>query len=416
MAANMLQRNLGALHVAALLVSASYGVAFLLGSGEMALHKGMAGSLYAIVTALGMLALALAAPTLWRGRELIWDVLGERYGPAVRKLVALLSLVWMSGVLAAQIHGGIAVLVAVGLPATHALAVIAVALLVMSSIELGIAATLFACSLLAMNMALVHALVASHGLNVYLHAWPSFMQQTCAAPRAETLVTVAAVGFLVITGSDYQQFVVSARRARDARLGCVLASVFLMVTGFLPAATIVAALHAGKLVGLTDAASAIPWIMLQTGRSIGLVCIGVILLSALGSATAITRAMSSALERLHAGDGRHGYASRLLIIAIGCAIATDGQAIVSTIVSLNIVYVAAVGLLFIVHESGRQVAPRCASAMLLSGAIVSLLVYAMNWTNIGNLPGWLPLPAGLLASACVPVAWQFAPRRDRARS
>ncbi|MEM5461902.1 hypothetical protein VSR69_45270 [Paraburkholderia phytofirmans] len=188
-----------------------------------------------------------------------------------------------------------------------------------------------------------------------------------------------------------------------------------MVTGFLPAATVVAALHAGKLSGLTDTASAIPWIMLQTSGAMGSVCIGVILLSALGSGTAITRAMSSALEGLHTGDGRYGYASRLLIIAIGCAIATDGQAIVSTIVSLNIVYVAAVGLLFVLHERGRQVAPRCASAMLLSGAGASLFVSAMNWTDIGNLPGWLPLPAGLLASACVPVAWQFAPFLRRVR-
>lgn len=37
----------------------------------------------------------------------------------------------------------------------------------------------------------------------------------------------------------------------------------------LPAATVVAALHAGKLSSLTDAASAIPWIILQTGGQIG---------------------------------------------------------------------------------------------------------------------------------------------------
>lgn len=409
----MTQRKPGAVGVGALLVSASYGVAFLLGSGEMAVHAGMAGSLYAIVTALGMLALALAAPALWRTRELIWDMFGERYGPVVRQLVALLSLVWMSGVLAAQIHGGIAVLVAAGLPATHALAVIAAALLVMSSIELGMAAMVFAFCLLATNIALVHALVASNGLPVYLHAWPSFIGVVRAAPRAGTLVTIAAVGFLVITGSDYQQFVIAARRARDAWLGCVIASLFLMATGFLPAATIVAALQAGRLSGLTDAASAIPWIMLQTSGSMGPVCIGAILLAALGSGTAITRAMSSALEGLHPVGRRHGPAWRMLIIAIGCAIAIDGQAIVSTIISLNIVYVAAVGLLFVLHETGRRVAPRCASAMLLSGAGASLLVSVMNWSGIGNLPGWLPLPAGLIASACVLLGWQFAPLRRR---
>jgi solute:Na+ symporter, SSS family len=412
----MVQRNLGAVHVAALLVSASYGVAFLLGSGEMAVHAGMVGSLYAIVTALGMLALGLAAPTLWRGRELIWDVFGERYGPAVRKLVALLSLVWMFGVLAAQIHGGIAVLVAAGLPATHALAVIAAALLVMSTVELGMAAMLFAFCLLGTNIALLHALIQSKGLSVYLHAWPSFVHGIGNAPPAETVVTVAAIGFLVATGSDYQQFVIAARRPRDAWLGCALASVFLMATGFLPAATVVAALHAGRLFGLTDAASAVPWIMLQTGGRMGLFCIGVILLAALGSGTAVTRAMACALEGVRPVAGGHGHAPRILIIAMGSAIASDGQAIISTIISLNIVYVAAIGLLFVLHETGRQVAPRCAPLMILSGAATSLTVTGARCAGVSSLPVWLPLPAGLAASACILAAWHVELVRRRARS
>lgn len=412
----MTQRKLGAVGVGALLVSASYGVAFLLGSGEMAVHAGMAGSLYAIVTALGMLALALAASALWRTRELIWDVFGERYGAMVRKLVALLSLVWMSGVLAAQIHGGIAVLVAVGLPATHALAVIAAGLLVMSSIELGVAATAFVICLLATNVALVHALISSNGFPVYLHAWPSFANEMRGAPRAETLVTIAAVGFLVITGSDYQQFIIAARRPRDAWLGCVLASLFLMATGFLPAATVVAALHAGKLFGLTDAASAIPWIILQTGGPIGPLCIGVILLAALGSGTAITRAMACAMEGLMWGNGHGVHWQRILTIAIGSAIAIDGQAIVSTIVSLNVVYVAAVGLLFILHETGQQVPPRCAATMLIAGAGVSLLVAAIHWTGISDVASWLPLPAGLFASAGILLTRQITVGVRRVRS
>jgi SSS family solute:Na+ symporter len=411
-----MQRNLGAVHVAALLVSASYGVAFLLGSGEMAVRDGMAGSLYAIVTALGMLALGLAAPTLWRGRELIWDVFGQRYGPTVRKLVALLSLVWMSGVLAAQIHGGIAVLVAAGLPTTHALAVIAAALLVMSSVELGMAAMLFAFCLVGTNIALLHALIQSNGLYVYLHAWPSFVHGIGNAPTAQTVVTIAAIGFLVVTGSDYQQFVIAARRPRDAWLGCALASVFLMATGFLPAATVVAAFHAGRLFGLTDAASAVPWIMLQTGAGMGLVCIGVILLAALGSGTAVTRAMACALESVRPVADRHSHAPRILIIAMGCAIASDGQAIVSTIISLNVVYIAAIGLLFVLHETGRQVAPRCAPLMMLSGAATSLTVTAARCAGVSCMPVWLPLPAGLAASACVLAAWHVELFRRRARS
>jgi SSS family solute:Na+ symporter len=82
----------GAIHVAALLVSASCGIAFLLGSGEMAAHSGMAGSLYAIVTAVGMFALALIARRLWHGGVPIWDILGDQYGPVVRRAVAVLSV------------------------------------------------------------------------------------------------------------------------------------------------------------------------------------------------------------------------------------------------------------------------------------------------------------------------------------
>ena len=101
------------------------------------------------------------------------------------------------------------------------------------------------------------------------------------------------------------------------------------------------------------------------------------------------------------GNSHRAHRRRILIIAIGSAIAADGQAIVSTIVSLNVVYVAAVGLLFILHETGQQVPPRCAAMMLLVGAGVSLVVAVIHWAGIADVAGWLPLPAGLFASACM---------------
>ncbi|MEM5461106.1 hypothetical protein VSR69_40845 [Paraburkholderia phytofirmans] len=110
-----------------------------------------------------------------------------------------------------------------------------------------------------------------NGLTAYLHAWLSFIQETHAAPCVETVVAIDAVAFWMITGLDRQQVAIAARRPRDAWLGWLLASLFLTVTAFLPAATAVAAFHVGKLFGLRDAASTIPWIVLQTSGSIGLV-------------------------------------------------------------------------------------------------------------------------------------------------
>ena len=406
----------GAIRVAALLVSASCGIAFLLGSGEMAVHSGMAGSLYAIVTALGMFALALIARTLWHDGVPIWDVLGKQYGAVVRRTVACLSVVWMSGVLAAQIHGSVAVLSTAGITTYPSVMVTAVALLSISSIELGVAALFFTVGLLASNLILLHALFTSGGLPTYLYAWPSFIHEVQSAPPAATFATVISIAFLVITGSDYQQFVIAARRPVDAWLGCILAGIFLIAAGFLPAATVVAAMHSGKLTGLTDYASAIPWIMLHASGRAGPFCLGVIMLAALGSGTALTRAMGTALTDLHPLMRRHPIACRGLILALGSAIAIDGQPIVSTIISLNTIYISAVGILFILDQVGHRVKPRCASAMMISGSTVSLLTATLSWTHVINVPGWGVLVAGLPASACPLLVHYFAPGERGLRS
>lgn len=406
----------GAIRVAALLVSASCGIAFLLGSGEMAVHSGMAGSLYAIVTAFGMFALALIARKLWHAGAAIWEVFGNQYGPVVRRAVALLSVVWMSGVLAAQIHGSLAVLSTAGLTTYPSVLVTAVALLAISSIGIGGAALFFTVGLLATNLILLHALVTSGGLPIYLDAWPSFIREVQSAPPADTLATVISIGFLVVTGSDYQQFVIAARRPLDAWLGCVLAGTFLIAAGFLPAATVVAALHSGKLARLTDYASAIPWIMLHFSGRAGPFCLGVIMLAALGSGTALTRAMGTALTDLHPLMRRHPIACRALILAFCSAIAIDGQPIVSTITSLNIVYVSAVGILFVLNQTGYRVTPRCASAMMIAGSAIALLAATLSWTHVINVPGWACLVAGLPASACPMLVHHFTPGERGLRS
>ena len=104
----MKERTLNALQVAALLVSASYGIGFLFGSGEMALSHGMAGGLYGVATGAGMIVMAFIAARLWRVGLPVWDLFGQQYGNGTRRVIALLSLVWMAGVLAAQIQGGLA--------------------------------------------------------------------------------------------------------------------------------------------------------------------------------------------------------------------------------------------------------------------------------------------------------------------
>ncbi|MBL8303560.1 MAG: hypothetical protein JNM26_12405, partial [Ideonella sp.] len=73
------------------------------------MRYGIAGAIYGVATGLGMVAMAAFAGRLWLAGRAVWDLLGDRSGDRVRRLVALLSIVWMAGVLAAQIHGAVAV-------------------------------------------------------------------------------------------------------------------------------------------------------------------------------------------------------------------------------------------------------------------------------------------------------------------
>ena len=224
--------RLSSLQIATLLVSSSYGIGFLFGSGETALQWGMAGSVYAMVTAIGIAMLAIAAPKLWRSGLQIWEVLGAAYGSKVSKLVALLSVVWMSGVLAAQIHGGVAIVKLMGLSTLPAYALMLGLIFVTSKMDLGLASKVFAICLAAGSLLLVYALFSVNGMPVLLHAVPSFADDLQRIPPVRLWVIVLAIAPLVVTGADYQQFVMAAKGPHAAVLGCLMAAGFLLLLGF----------------------------------------------------------------------------------------------------------------------------------------------------------------------------------------
>ncbi|AEK60924.1 hypothetical protein [Collimonas fungivorans] len=405
----MMSRNLNFLHIAALLVSASYGIGFLFGSGELALRLGMAGSIYAMATATGMVFLALFSRRLWSSGMQIWDVFGRAYGAKMKNSVALLSLIWMAGVLAAQIHGSVAILKLAGLPAGLSYALSLTLLLAACSLNLRLASKLFSLCLVASNLALLYALSNVDGLHLYVEAVPLFMQDVHLARPYELFVTMVAIVFLVITGADYQQFVIAARRPIDAILGCLLAAGFLFLTGFLPAAAVLAARQAGMLNGLADAKQVIPFLLMQftgragTGVSIGLLL--VLLSAALGSGAAIIRAMTAALASTISTKRQVPHSLLMLIITLaGAIVAARGQAIIDTMVAVNIVYIASIAVLFIALQRGIVMLPQAAQFIMGAGFVTSLGLYFAGW--IGFFAGrveLLSLLSGLISSAAVLV-------------
>nr|WP_315463297.1 hypothetical protein [uncultured Rhodoferax sp.] len=408
-----MQTRLNAIQVATLLVSASYGIGFLFGSGELALHWGMAGSIYAVVTTLGIAVLALISTKLWSNRLQIWEVLGEAYGNRVSKLVALLSLIWMGGILAAQIHGGVAVVKLMGLSNGSAFALMLSLIFLASCMNLHLASKVFAACLLGSSLVLLYALFALDGVPILIQAIPTFVADLDQIPTVRLWVIVLAIAPLVVTGADYQQFAMEAKSPRDAVLGALLAAVFLFLFGFFPAAVVLAyQQHGEAFPPLSETGNqAIPYILSMVSRRLaagyGWVVLAGLLVAALGSAAAIVRAMSSAaLSAI--GAHRKSNGVNLAIVLLGGLIAARGQAIIDTMVALNIVYLGAIGVVYAALFTPWRISAAVAWKSMMGGFLASMIVYILGWMDVLTMDSDLAsLLAGLFTSVTVAIGFSY---------
>lgn len=408
----MTTRTLGALQVAALLVSASYGIGFLFGSGEYAVRYGMAGAIYGVATGLGMVAMAALAGRLWLAGRAVWDLLGDRSGDRVRRLVALLSIVWMAGVLAAQIHGAVAVVRLLGAGPMVAHAVAIVLIFAASRFELRAASLVFAACLAASAVVLLYALVRSGGVELYAASLPAFTQDLPSLGVPQAFTIAIGVGLLVCTGADYHQFVLAARAPGAAVRGCLLAGVSLLLLAFLPPAVVLSAAAQPSWPGVADAKQVVPQALsLAAGEvagAAGPVMLGVLGMAALGSGAAVLRAMVSALE---AARPRAASASPIVLAAIAMVVAAaltaTGLPIVDTMVSVNVVYIASVGVSLFDLLRGKDGDRAGETWVIGAGFIGSVAAFIPTWA------GW-PLPnveliallLGLTSAAAVRVVLQ----------
>lgn len=402
-----MERNLNAVQVGALLVSASYGIGFLFGSGEMALTHGMGGSIYGLATALGMLLLTLFAARLWRAGVPIWDMFGKAYGSRVKNSVALLSVVWMAGVLAAQIHGGVAIVRLLGLDEVPAYALVLACIYGASKLNLRLASTVFSFFLLASALVLVYALISGSGGPIYLTS-PSRLLSDVPSFRLGTLISIViAVVALVCTGADYHQFVLAAKRPAVGALGCLFAGVCLVAVSFLPPSVVIALKENGTLAGLRDAKQVIPFALLHEASQFGAVVGSVLLLglsaAALGSGAAIVRAMTSALHSTTQGlSAATTPRLTLLALAIGGALAARGQGIVETMVSVNVIYIGSIAVTFAALLFGRTLSPAQAGSVMAAGFAGSFAVYLASLMGLSFRDGDLAsLIVGVTASGAL---------------
>lgn len=407
----MADRTLSVWHIASLLVSTSCGVGFFLGTGELALQQGMAACLYAVATAIGLIALALSAPRLHKAGQSIWAYLGALYGPTVSHQVAAFSLIWMTGVLSAQIRGASAILELAGVPQAASVVAVDCLVIVFSFIRISWLSGIFALCMLGCNVILVYALIETHHLILWFRAPAIFMESIRTQSSMHAGLTLLSVVALVLCGADYQQFPVMARTPAYARAGCLIAAVVVLGIGFLPASAVIASTSIWQLSHLPDRAQVIPELLIRAiGNSGGAISESVtflLVITALGSACSILRVMSDAAATVSHSRSIPSILHRILPVCAATIVASQGQSIINMMVTMNTIYLAAVGPLLVLTLLGNPIQHRAAKQSMLTGASVSVLCVLIEWTHAVHIPEATPL---LLAWPCALVeALRFRP-------
>ncbi|MBD2578257.1 hypothetical protein [Oscillatoria sp. FACHB-1406] len=348
-------RQLNALSLAALLVSAHYGLGFLLGTGEKAFTLGMAGSLYAISIALGTIALLALAKFYWENVEQIWTLLGQRYGRGAQILVGSMSWLSLIGIEAVQTIAGVSILNVVGAPALPTTIALTLVFLLVSLLPVEKASRLFQ-ALLACNLcALFYSLIQLHGLGEYARSPLAFIPSLQQAEPASAIGISLCTILLVLIDMKYQQYIVRAKDLKNLYIGCILAAFILFALALLPSAVVISAQNAEILPPETTAKAAIPYILSWVGGGItnplGILLIISLIVPALGVGSSILRMQTKTI--LDFGFIEASNVNRFAVASanaiLGFMVALRGGSIVNLIVQFYAVYVATIMIPFVAY-------------------------------------------------------------------
>ncbi|MEO0947522.1 MAG: hypothetical protein AAFY11_05150 [Cyanobacteria bacterium J06641_5] len=385
------QRNLGGPALASLLVSAHYGLGFLLGTGEGALAGGLAGSLYAVSIAVGTLILLGLARFYWQKIEQLWTILGDRYGQSVRALVAVIAWASLIGAEAVQIISGVSILSIFGWPTLPTALGLMAAFAGLSLLPIARLSWLLR-ALLVFNVAvLLFALVALQGTDIYVRAplqvWPALVRVAPGEAIGVSITTIA----LVLVDMKYQQYLVRARDLRSLYWGCTLAACLLFALALLPAALTIAAGRAEILPAGIDGKAVVPYILAWLGggpdRALGVVLVASLIVPALGVGSGVLRLQTKAISDFKllpdtaVTRGIFATGNGLL----GLAVALKGGSLIGTMVCFYAAYAAVVWVPFGAYlwRGDRTSATSVRNALLCGGVgaigVLVMLLFFPQW-------------------------------------
>ena len=375
-------RKLGVFSLATLLVSAHYGLGFLLGTAEQALNQGIEGSLYAVSIGLGFLVLLILAKFYWQQVEPIWTLLGNRYGKSVKIGVGLMSWMSLIGIEAVQIMAGSAILAVVGVPVLPSMGVLTLLFCVLSQLPVE-KASWFLRSLLFLNIfALVYSLWVLHGLSIMTRSPLDFLASLPQIDAVEGIGISLSTMLLVALDMKCQQYLVCAKDVRTAIWSCILAAVMLIALALLPASAIIVAQQAAIIPANLDGKEVIPYILSWVGggtkHPFSIVAIFTLVVPALGLGSSVLRIQTKTFFDLEIVPQWSGNRCAIAIInsLLALAVALTGGEIVSLILLFYATYLSAAWIPFLAYlldySGAYTFSPNSVKLSLLMGSLSAL--------------------------------------------
>ena len=353
-------RNLGVVSLATLMVSAHYGLGFVLGTAEQSFSNGVVGSIYPIAIALGTMVLALLAPLYWSRIDPIWTILGDRYGQPLKIGIGLMSWTSYIGIEAVQIISVAAILSIVGLAKLPTMIAVTGLFFIISLLPVERASWLFRGLLLFNLIVLAAALWQLHNGEIYSAMVVDFWPQVSRDYSPKILGVMISSVLLVLIDMKCQQFVIRARSVRVACWGCFIAGLILTALAFLPSAIVVAAQQANIIPPEVSAKAVIPYILSWLGggsdQPWGIIFVSSLALPAFGLGSNILRIQTKAsldiVNLVHHKRNQIGFTSLNALCALG--IALKGGEIVGLIVCFYAAYLSVVWIPFLAYLLARS--------------------------------------------------------------
>ncbi|MBW4633147.1 MAG: hypothetical protein KME30_14985 [Iphinoe sp. HA4291-MV1] len=387
-------RKLDTFSLAALLVSAHYGLGFILGTAEKSLTLGIGGSLYTVSLGLGTIVLLGLAKFYWRRTEQIWTLLGSAYGSGVKIFVSLISWSSLIGIEAVQLISGAFILKVFGIPTLPTMVVLAILFATISLLPVEKAGWILRGLLLVNLLALLYGLWVLHAFGDYLRS-PIEFAVSLQQMNLPTIMGISVSTILLVPiDMKHQQFVVQAKDVQSLYRGCMLAAILILLLALLPSTVVVAAHNAGILPADIDGKETLPFILAWIGggtqKPLGIALIVSLLLPALGLGSSILRVQSKTV--LDFNILPVSLWSRVLVtvanVLFSLGVALKGGEIVNLIVSFYAAYVGAVFIPFVAYlvtQTGRYNFSKSSvklSLMIGGFSSISLLIITLINPNV----------------------------------